>query len=110
MSGVVPRSLPPTYQGTVTYLRCRTQLPFVSNDENVSEPRGGESGDASGIGQSRTWVVASSDRACDHRREDLRIVGDDGINGYYRCVRCDAVVVSQDELAELARASRTGTD
>lgn len=47
------------------------------------------------------WVIGSTETECDHPEEALTRLGGDGLNGYYRCDRCDAGLVVQDEVGEL---------
>lgn len=46
------------------------------------------------------WVIGSAESGCDHPEEALTRLGGDGLNGYYRCGRCDAGLVVQDEVGE----------
>lgn len=46
----------------------------------------------------RVWVIGSGDESCDHPPADLERVGDDGLNGYYKCGRCGAGLVVQGEV------------
>lgn len=48
-----------------------------------------------------TWVVGAGETACDHPAEALSYLGGDGLNGYYRCDRCGAGIVVQDEVSGL---------
>lgn len=47
-----------------------------------------------------TWVVGSTETECGHPEEARERLGGDGQNGYYRCGRCDAGLVVQDEVGE----------
>lgn len=60
--------------------------------------------------RTKVWVIASDDGSCDHPDSDLQRVGSDGINAYYQCARCEAVLVSQDELVRAAQASLERSD
>lgn len=49
----------------------------------------------------KRWVIGSGTIDCDHPEGALVRLGGDGLNGYYRCGRCEAGIVVQDEVAEL---------
>lgn len=45
------------------------------------------------------WVVNADEGSCTHPSETLHHVGDDGVNAYYQCARCESVLISRiDEL------------
>jgi hypothetical protein len=46
----------------------------------------------------KTWVIGSNENRCEHPDDDLRHVGDDGRNVYYRCELCEAMLISEIEL------------
>lgn len=48
--------------------------------------------------RTNVWVVASNENRCAHPNDDLRHVGDDGMNAYYRCDLCGATLISEAEL------------
>lgn len=61
-----------------------------STGSSRAHPRSGEPGPT-------RWVVSAETTGCDHPRGSLEPLGGDGLNGYYRCDRCGAGVVVQDE-------------
>ena len=43
----------------------------------------------------RTWMVAGTDPDCTHPSDRLALVGEDGINVYVQCDRCEATFVAR---------------
>ena len=50
----------------------------------------------------KIWVISPGKVECDHPPDDLRDFGLDGLNGYYQCERCEAGLISQNEVYFLA--------
>ncbi len=82
----------------------------MAHDETHSGRMDGGSVPRSKSSRTKVWVIASEDESCDHPDPDLQRVGSDGINAYYQCARCEAVLVSQDELVRAAQASLNRSD
>lgn len=47
------------------------------------------------------WVVKSDDDDCNHLGEEIEHVGDDGVNSYYQCTRCETVLISRVDQPQL---------
>ncbi|MDX1745084.1 MAG: hypothetical protein R3324_04040 [Halobacteriales archaeon] len=41
------------------------------------------------------WVVPTTGGECEHPPGEVRYLGDDGSNGYFRCRLCEAVLISR---------------
>lgn len=51
----------------------------------------------------KVWVIGDSGE-CSHPEERISFVGDDGLNNYYGCGGCGAVLVSPEEIVWMADA------
>lgn len=51
--------------------------------------------------QRRVWVIGGDSSECGHTDEGISFVGDDGLNKYYRCGSCGAVIVSPEEIVRM---------
>lgn len=69
----------------------------MDGDEGCGPPEDGRGKTLDPSGPTR-WVVSDGATDCDHPPDALSPLGDDGLNGYYRCDRCDAGVVVQEEV------------
>lgn len=77
----------------------------MTEHEATTEPASDESFEHADGVRARVWTITANDTDCDHPPATVRRVGDDGVNVYYQCTRCESVFVSREEIARLARPS-----
>ncbi|MDX1744783.1 MAG: hypothetical protein R3324_02500 [Halobacteriales archaeon] len=56
------------------------------------------------------WVIGAGSHDCAHPPDRLERLGSDGVNGYYRCLACAAVLVIAGEVGYLAREATDDPD
>ncbi|MDX1748627.1 MAG: hypothetical protein R3324_22065 [Halobacteriales archaeon] len=56
------------------------------------------------------WVIGEGSGDCPHQPDGLERLGGDGVNGYYRCPACAAVLVIAGEVGYLARKATDAPD
>lgn len=76
------------------------------DDDDHPGPSDAEGDDADRSGPD-TWVIGGGSGGCAHPPPQLDRLGGDGVNGYYRCDRCEAVLVVADEV-EFVLKNATG--
>lgn len=97
LSKIVPFAVLAIVHGTDLYLESESQLSFVKR-MNRTVPSDGARDERFGEPRTKVWVVASNENQCEHPKDNLRLIGDDGKNVYYRCELCEVTLISESEL------------